>query len=44
MSLQVRHKLNTPRDPNTDQLEVGVAGMELFLQMYGGNGSLANFR
>ena len=44
MSLQVRHKLNTLRDPNTDQLEVGVAGIELLLQMYGGNGSLANFR
>ena len=31
-SLQVRQMLNTLRDPNADQLEVGVAGIKLFLQ------------
>ena len=30
MSLQVRQMLDTLRDPNADQLEVGAAGMELF--------------
>ena len=44
MSLQVRQMLDTLRDPNADQLEVGVAGIELFLQMYGGKGSLASLR
>ena len=43
-SLQVRQMLDTLRDPNADQLEVGAAGIELFLQMYGGKGSLASLR
>ena len=43
-SLQVRQMLDTLRDPNADQLEVGAAGIELFLQMYNGKGSLASLR
>ena len=43
-SLHVCQMLDILRDPNADQLEVGVAGIELFLQMYGGKGSLANLR
>ena len=43
-SLQVGQMLNTLRDPNADQLEVGAAGIELFLQVYGGKGSLASLR
>ena len=44
MSLQVRQMLDTLRDLNADQLEVVVAGIELFLEMYGGKGSLASLR
>ena len=43
-SPQIRQMLDTLKDPNADQLEVGVAGIELFLQMYGGKSSLANLR
>ena len=43
-SFQVRQMLDTLRDLNADQLEVGAAGIELFLQMYGGKGSLASLR
>ena len=43
-SLQIGHMLKTLRDPNANQLEVGAAWTELFLQMYGGKGSLASLR
>ena len=36
--------LDTPRDPNDDELEVGAAGIDLFFQMYGGKWSLASLR
>ena len=42
-SLQVR-QLGTLRDLNADQLGVGAARIELFLQMYGGKESLASLR
>ena len=44
MFLQVRQMLDTLRDPNADQLEVGVAGIELFLEINGGKGSLVSLR
>ena len=43
-SLQVRQMLDTLRDPNADELGVGAARIELFLQMYGGKESLASLR
>ena len=43
-SLQVCQMLDTLRDPNADQLDVGAARIELFLQMYGGKESLASSR
>jgi len=43
-SLAVRKLLDVIRDPNSDQHEVGTAGVKLFLQMYGGTKSLARLR
>lgn len=34
--LHVRQLLDTIRDPNSDQHEVGIAVIDLFLHMYGG--------
>ena len=43
-SLEVHQMLDTLRDLNADQLEVGAAGIELILKMYGEKGSLASLR
>ena len=43
-SPKIRQMFGTLKDANADQLEVSVAGIELFLHMYGGKESLKNLR
>ena len=43
-SPKIRQMFGTLKDANAVQLEVGVAGIELFLHMYGGKESLKNSR
>jgi len=43
-SPRIRQLLDTLRDKNADQFEVGEAGIQLFFHQYGGNNTLSKLR